>query len=164
MKASIGAQRHRHQAGAARADHRLVGVVDRLGHDHLVAGAGEAMQCAKDPALGAGRHDDIVGAARAPGAPLEARRDRLPHARVADNRGVSGAMPAQRLDRRVDDRLGRRLVGIADGQKDDVLARVAQPRRLDVNAPGAGAPARDAIDQRREPHAPLSSKLPAAGW
>ena len=148
VKAPVGAQRHGHQARAARADHRRVGVVDRLGHDHLVAGPGEALQSAEEAALGAGRDDDILGAAGLPGSPLEARRDRLPHTRVADNRGIAGAMPAQRFDRRFDHRLRRRLVGIADGQDDDILAGVAQTRRLDMHAPGPGAPPDNAIDQR----------------
>ena len=46
----------------------------------------------------------------------------------------------------VDYRCGRRLVGIADCQKNDILTLVAQPRRLHVDAPGIGAPRGDAID------------------
>ncbi len=56
-------------------------------------------------------------------------------------------MAAQRIDRRVDDRRRRRLIGIADCQKNDILALVAQPCRLHVDAPGAGAPPGNAIDQ-----------------
>jgi hypothetical protein len=55
-------------------------------------------------------------------------------------------MAAQRIDRRVDDRLRRRLVGIAYCQKNDILTLVAQPCRLHVDAPGIGAPCGDAID------------------
>ena len=55
-------------------------------------------------------------------------------------------MPAQRIDGRVDDGLRRRLVRIADRQKNDILALVAQPCRLHVDAPGIGAPRGDAID------------------
>ena len=55
-------------------------------------------------------------------------------------------MAAQRIDRRVDDLLRRRLIGIADCQKNDILALVAQPCRLHVDAPGIGAPRGDAID------------------
>ena len=55
-------------------------------------------------------------------------------------------MAAQRIDRRVDDRLRRRLVGIAYCQKNDILTLVAQPCRLHVGAPGIGAPCGDAID------------------
>ena len=56
-------------------------------------------------------------------------------------------MTAQRIDRRVDDRLRRRLVGIAHRQKNDILTLVAQPCRLHVDAPYAGGPLADAIDQ-----------------
>ena len=55
-------------------------------------------------------------------------------------------MAAQRIDSRVDDRCGRRLVRIADCQKNDILTLVAQPCRLHVDAPGIGAPRGDAID------------------
>ena len=55
-------------------------------------------------------------------------------------------MAAQRIDRRVDDRLRRRLVGIADCQKNDIPALVAQPCRLHLDAPGIGARRGDAID------------------
>jgi len=55
-------------------------------------------------------------------------------------------MPAQRVDRRVDDRRGRGLIGVADGQENDVVSKVAQPRRLHMKAPSAGAFARNPID------------------
>jgi hypothetical protein len=44
-------------------------------------------------------------------------------------------------------RLPRGTVGIADCQKNDILALVAKPCRLHVDAPGAGAPTGNAIDQ-----------------
>jgi len=55
-------------------------------------------------------------------------------------------MASERIHGRVDDGLRRRLVGIADRQKNDILALVAQPCRLHVDAPGIGAPRGDAIE------------------
>ena len=100
VKSPVRPQRHGHHAGAAGADHRLVGGVDRLGHDDLVARPGEALHGAVKPALGA-RHDrDIVGGARPPAAARHPRRDRRAQCRVADDRGIAGAAAAQRRDGR----------------------------------------------------------------
>jgi hypothetical protein len=90
MEAPVGAQRHGHEAGAARPDDPRIGSIDRLGQDHLVAGSRETMQRAEEAALGPRRQDHVVGAAWAAGTPLATRGDRLAHARIADDRGVSG--------------------------------------------------------------------------
>jgi hypothetical protein len=94
MKAALGRERHRHDLGTARGDDTLVGGVERLGHDNLVAGAGDALQCAIKPALGARRRDDILGGAGLAGAIGEALGDRRAQLRIADRRGVAGAAAA----------------------------------------------------------------------
>ena len=107
-------------------------------------------------------HDDT--AADTPHSTLPAPLSPLAGSGAWDKeRGISGPAPTERLDRRVDDRLGRRLVGIADCQKNDIPALVAQPCSLHVGAPGAGAPSGDTIDQWREPHVFFLSTGSASG-
>ena len=152
MKTPLGPERHIHHMGAARPNYPLIGSIDRLGQNHLVAGSRETVQRAEEAALGPRCQDDVLGAARAAGAPLEPRGDGRAHLRVADDRRVPGAVSPQRLDGRADDRLGGSLVGIADGQKDHVVSGVAAAYALLVNAPSFGSLARDPVDKRRETH------------
>ena len=57
-------------------------------------------------------------------------------------------MPAQRVAGRIDDRFGRCLIRIADGEDDHVVTGFTAARRLHAYRPGAGASARDTVDKR----------------
>ena len=164
MKPGLGPQWHGDHARAAGADDPFIGRVDRLGDDDLVTRAGEALQCAIEPALGP-RHDgDVVNTARLPGAPRDPRRDRLAHRRIAENRRITGAVPAQRRHGRLDDRFGRFLIGVADGQEDDVLAGIAALCGFVMDGPGAGAVPGDPLDERRIAHrGPSPAPIPPPG-
>ena len=72
-------------AGPGGTDHALVGGIDRLRHDDLIAGAGEAQQCAEQPALRTWRDDDVLGRTGPAGSPRVTFRDRLAQRRIADN-------------------------------------------------------------------------------
>src|SRR5437899_2197017 len=72
--------------------------------------------------------------------------------RIANDRGVSGPVSPQRLDGAIDNRPRCCLIGVANRQDDDVVAKVAFVRRLHVNTPGGGALAGDAACERRKPH------------
>ena len=148
MKSFLGAQRHIDHACPTRPDDPGIGAIDRLGQDHLVSGAGKAVDRAEQPTLGSGRQDDIVGTARPARALLHSRSDRRTDLRIADDRRIAGAVAPQCLDRRVDDRFRRRLVGVADGQKDHVVTGIAAAHPFRVNAPGSGLFARDAVNKR----------------
>ncbi len=137
VKPPIGAERDGHHARAARADDALVGGVDRFGDDDFVAGPRQALQCAINPALRTRDHDDIVGRAWAPGPPCVTSGDRFAQRGITDGRRVPGAVLAQCRDRRLDQRLRRRLIGVADGQKDHVGAGVAQAQGFLVDGPAA---------------------------
>ena len=152
MEAAFRAQGKRDHSRAAGADDTLVSGINRLADDDLVTRPGEALHRTVEAALGA-RHDrDVVGCARLPAAPRHPRRDRFPQCRIADRRRISGAAIAHGADHRLD-RYGRRLlVGIADRQKDDVLARLLTPPCLDMDVPGSGASAGNAPDERRKTH------------
>ena len=152
MEAAFGAQRKGNHPRAAGADDALVSGIDRLAHADLVTRPGEALHRGIEAALGAGHDRDVVGGAGLAAAPRHARRDRFAQRRIADRRGVAGAAIAQCRDGRVDHRLGRLLVGIADRQKDDVLAGFLPAPRLSMDRPGGGAAPGNALDQRREPH------------
>ena len=147
---------------AAGADHDLIGGVDRLGHDGLVARPGEALQRAVEAALGPGHDDDVVGGAGLAGAPRDPRRDRL--AQPPDSRWSARNRCRWRNESTVASMTGggRRLVGIADGQEDDVVARPhagASPR---CGSTRRRRPAGDAVDQRREAHAAVQLNSRAA--
>src|SRR6185312_12103656 len=100
-------------------------------------------------------HDVLRGASLA-AAPGDALGDRGAQLGEADDRRVAGVAPAQRVDRRLDHRRRRHLVGIADGEQDDVPPLRALPRGIEMDAPRLGARAGDPPDQRREPHALLA--------
>jgi hypothetical protein len=100
--------------------------------------------------LRSGRQDDIVGTARSAGALLHSRGDRRTDLRIADDRRITGAVASQCLDRRVDDRLGGHLVGVADGQKNHIVTGLAAADALPV--PSSGFFARDSVDKWRETH------------
>src|SRR5215468_8640827 len=127
MEAAIRPQRDHDEPGAAGADDPTVGGVNRLRHYDFVAGAGEALQSAEEAPLSARGHDHILGTARLPGAILESRGNRCANTRKSDGCRITGAMPAQRLDRCLDDWKRRLLVGIAHSQKNYVPTHVAQP-------------------------------------
>ena len=152
VKPPLGAERDGHHPRAAGADDALVGGVDRFGDDDFVTGSGEALQRAINPALRARDHDDIVGGARAAGPPRVTGRDRLAQRGIADRRRVPGTMIAQRRDGRFDQRLRRRLVGVADGQKDHVGAGVAQAHGVLVNGPAARPGPGDPFGQSGKAH------------
>ncbi len=57
-------------------------------------------------------------------------------------------MAAQRGDGRLDHRFGRRLIGIADREEDDLTAGRLLLRSLDMNLPRPGALAGNAINER----------------
>ena len=67
----------------------------RLAGAILVAGSGEAMQRGEQATLGPRCQDDVVGVARAAGAPLHPRRDRFTDLRITDDRRVAGAVMPQ---------------------------------------------------------------------
>jgi hypothetical protein len=114
MKTGLGPQGKRHHLRAARADDGLVGRVDRLADNDLVAWAGEALHRAIDTTLRPGHDRDIIGRAGLAAAPRDARRDRLAQGWVADCRGVMRAVAPQRRDGCLDDRFRWRLIGVAD--------------------------------------------------
>ena len=152
MKTLVGAQRHIDHACPARPDDPGIGAVDWLGQDHLVTGSGEAVERAKEAALGSRRQDDIVGTARTAGALLRPCGDCCAHLGIADDRRVAGAVAPQCLDRRVDNGFGCRLVGVANRQKDHIVTGLAAAHALRVNTPSSGFFTRDAVDKRRETH------------
>ena len=83
MEAVRRRQRHVDELGTARPDDRLIGRIHRLGHDHLVARPGEALDGEIEAGLRPGHDDDIIGRARAPGAFCEPGGDRFPHLGIA---------------------------------------------------------------------------------
>ena len=85
-------------------------------------------------------------------------RDRDPQGQDALRRGVAVVAVAQRLDRRLDDMLGRPEIGLADAEVDDVLALPLQLGRAGQHLEGRlGA---EALQVRIEPQHPL---LPCPG-
>ena len=89
------AQRDRAAPGAAHVEHRDVGVVVGLQHDHLVARVDQAEERRGDGLRAAGGdHDLAVGVDGEPVVALLVARDRGPQGRDADARGVLvGAVP-----------------------------------------------------------------------
>ncbi len=157
MEAGLGQQRHGHQRRAGGAGHGLISGIGRLEGDDLVAGPGDAVQCSIESGLGS-RHDrHILGGGCRAGAALYPGGDGGAQRGQADDRRIAGFVALQRGHGGRDHRLGRALVGIADGQQQHVAAFGALALGVEMHAPGPGAAAGDAADQWRELHQGLSS-------
>ncbi len=153
MEAAFRRQRHVDGARADRPEHRLVGDVRGLGHDHLVARVEDALADRVERRLRAREEDDALGR------DLDLReRSHVPGDRCAQRIGaglrhVAGAPGPQGAHARVDDRARRVDVALADAQDDHVLAALDAPHREVVHRPRVGAGATDTVGQRGEAHA-----------
>ena len=119
---TIGARTGRDRAAGER-DRRVVGVVDRVGQQDLVAVADQRRQRAGQAERGPGRGENfragVVGHAVVA---RELRRHRLAEAQLAAVVRIAGAAGPHRLDDRVGDVSRRPEVGLAAHQRDDGCA------------------------------------------
>jgi len=87
-----------------------------------------------------------------------ARRNQLAQLLRADYPRVACLMRAQCGDGRFNQLFGRRLVGVANRQHDDVVPGFAQPHSVAVNAPARCTPSGYPLGSRRVLHSPLMFK------
>ena len=123
-------RRHAHRADVGAGDDRAVDVdrVRRVGHQHRVAAVQGRQHQVREALLGADGDDGLaVRVERNAVAPLVPVADRPAQPRDAFRHGIPvGILPLRRFDQLIDDVPGRRPVGVAHRQVDDVLAAPAR--------------------------------------
>ena len=140
--------RHVHGRGAHHA--HLLRVAHPVGRrdDDLVAGLVERHRDVEERVLGAHRRDDHVGRRRPAAVRRRGRADRLLQRRGAGDRRVARGALLGGLVRGVGDVLGRREVGLADAERVDLVARLAELDGPRVH--GERCAGRDDVEASRE--------------
>ena len=123
LETRFQARRHENRRPAPQQHHVRVGDPVGRRNDDLVAGVERRDQGVVQDLLAAAAHRDLVHGIVEAVLPLELPRDRLAQLGGAGRRRVLGLPPADGLDRRFLDEVGRVEVGLAGAQPDDVAAR-----------------------------------------
>ena len=138
----------RHRRGAGEADDRAVDGKARVGIEDFRAGLAEH-ENGEEHGHFAARHDhDPAGIDLNAVAPVKVGRDRLAQRQDTIRRGVAVVAVEERLPGRLDDMVGRREVGLADAEIDDIAALGGERLGAGENLEGAlGAEARHVLGQ-----------------
>ena len=159
MKPAFGHQWHPQDARTRSRNGSGVGHVHRLGDEHRIARVEQTLAGGKQRGLGPSQHHHLIQIDLLAGPARMGGGDRSAQLSLAGDLGIVGPATVQACLGRSDDGCRGRIVRIANGEQNDVLAARLASERLAMDVPGGSLGSAQLVNPGRVAHRPCNERF-----